>query len=678
MNLVFACRDENDLFTTLARMGLPPARFDRAEEAVAAAPKGAGLLLLADDYPRPTTRVTAKLLKAAAAKRLQLYVEYPAAMDGLKLGEPTPTEWERLVVSTDFFSPAVDRLEILAAHGCWLQPVKAARPHLVAARVAGYRTAVHGLPNDVYPILFAAGRTMLVATTGLSRFVRARYGPRASWAALWKRLLEWLSRGEVPELSWHPSVRVAYGPDEALPVSAETDAIERSFDWFRREAVYGIGAKVGAVEGFEAGIDTEGRQRRRIWVRGDCTGETGMTLAFDWALSRNPAHRRTAEQVLDYVWSSPDFYHDNPDDPAWGLNNWFQDGPAFYGDDNARVIMPTLAASRLMGCDRWDERVLRCLLANLRTTSPTGFREGRIEHADFFKDNRGWTYFRDTDVYHFAPHYQGYLWAAFLWAYALTGYEPFLEKPRRALRTLMEHYPKWEWTNGMTQELARAMLPLAFLVRVDDRREHRGWLNRIGDDLLALMQPSGAIAEKLGIPGDGRYPPPPSNEAYGTAEASIIQANGDPCCDLLYSVPWAFIGLHEAAAATGDRKCKQAEDRLAKFLCRVQVRSDAHPQFDGAWMRGFDYELWEPWGSGADFGWGAWSIESGWTNAWIASVLAMRKLGTTLFDVTLAKRLKKRMPSLVKEMLTERPLKPSRAPVSAGGIVPGSEQGATT
>ncbi len=143
-------------------------------------------------------------------------------------------------------------------------------------------------------------------------------------------------------------------------------------------------------------------------------------------------------------------------------------------------------------------------------------------------------------------------------------------------------------------------------------------------------------------------------------------------------MPWAFLGLHEAAAATGAKKYARAEDRLAEFLCRVQVRSEEHPYLDGAWMRGFDYELWEPWGSGADFGWGAWSVESGWTNAWIASVLAMRKLGTTLFDVTLAKRLKKRMPALVREMFTERPLKPSRAPVSAGGIVPGSEQGATT
>jgi hypothetical protein len=215
----------------------------------------------------------------------------------------------------------------------------------------------------------------------------------------------------------------------------------------------------------------------------------------------------------------------------------------------------------------------------------------------------------------------------------------------------MEAYPdRWRWTNGFTQELARMLLPLAFLVRIEDTMEHRRWLARVADDLLAQMQPSGAIHERLGRLANGQYAPPQSNAEYGTTEASLIQANGDPACDLLYTANYALLGLHEAAAATGDERLAEATTRLARFLCRIQVRSEAHPWLDGAWMRSFDDRKWEYWGSSADAGWGAWSVESGWTNTWIASVLAMRVQGTTLFELATKDGMADILPALQEEM----------------------------
>ena len=37
----------------------------------------------------------------------------------------------------------------------------------------------------------------------------------------------------------------------------------------------------------------------------------------------------------------------------------------------------------------------------------------------------------------------------------------------------------------------------AWLIRVEDTPEHRAWLKRMADDLLALQQPSGAIREEI-------------------------------------------------------------------------------------------------------------------------------------------------------------------------------------
>jgi hypothetical protein len=214
----------------------------------------------------------------------------------------------------------------------------------------------------------------------------------------------------------------------------------------------------------------------------------------------------------------------------------------------------------------------------------------------------------------------------------------------------MEAYPQWPWTNGFTQEQARMLLPLAWLVRVEDRPEHRDWLLRIAGDLLAEMQPCGAIRERMGPMETGKYPSPRSNEEYGTKEAALIQEDGDAACDLLYTMNFALLGLHEAAAATGDRRLARGADRMAKFLCRIQVCSKTHPELDGAWLRGFDYRLWEHFGSAADVSWGAWCAETGWTNAWIAAVLGLRARRETLFDLSLAGRLRTLTSAVVQEM----------------------------
>ena len=136
------------------------------------------------------------------------------------------------------------------------------------------------------------------------------------------------------------------------------------------------------------------------------------------------------------------------------------------------------------------------------------------------------------------------------------------------------------------------------------------------------------------VSGKGMYPPPASNQDYGGTEASLIQQNGDPVCDLLYTTNFAFLGLNEAFAATGEPVYRKAEDKLARFLCRIQIGSQSHPELDGTWFRAFDFQRWEHWGSDADAGWGAWCAMTGWIHSWITSVMAMRQMNTSLWDLT--------------------------------------------
>jgi hypothetical protein len=195
----------------------------------------------------------------------------------------------------------------------------------------------------------------------------------------------------------------------------------------------------------------------------------------------------------------------------------------------------------------------------------------------------------------------------------------------------MEAYPdRWEWVLHSSQiERARALLPLAWLVRVEDTPEHRDWLHKVASDLLKYQDESGAICESLG----GVPCAVASNKDYGIGEMSLLQKDGDTVSDMLYTCNFALIGLHEAAEATGNQFYKNAEDKLAEFLCRIQIRSEAHPELDGAWYRGFDFRRWDYWASNADWEWGAWCTESGWGTPWIASTLALRQMDTSLWEL---------------------------------------------
>jgi hypothetical protein len=400
----------------------------------------------------------------------------------------------------------------------------------------------------------------------------------------------------------------------------------------------------GVLEGFTANIQHDGSQLARWVLRNDCIGETSFAMALAARVLNRPDYGRIAAGLNDYIYFNSVLAQGpraDPESPSYGLVGWSYPSSVgvFYGDDNARSLMGTIGTASLLNSDRWDYPALRCMLANLRTTGRLGFRGNRLDEKPLHQN--GWQYYFNRKIVNYAPHYEAYLWAVYLWASRQTGYEPFLKAAQTALRMTMAAYPnQWRWTNGIQQERARMLLPLAWLVRVKDTAEHRAWLRRMATEILRSQDPSGAIREELGPAGQGQYGPPVSNEAYGSNEATLINANGDPLCDLLYTTNFAFLGLHEAAAATGEKLYADASDKLARFLVRVQVHSEAHPELDGWWFRAFEFRRWDYWASNADMGWGAWATESGWTQAWIAAVLAMRELKTSYWDLAADSRIK--------------------------------------
>ncbi len=138
---------------------------------------------------------------------------------------------------------------------------------------------------------------------------------------------------------------------------------------------------------------------------------------------------------------------------------------------------------------------------------------------------------------------------------------------------------------------------------------------------------------------------------------------------MLYACNFALIGLHEAAAATGDPFYAEAEEKLARFLCRIQVRSPAQPQLDGAWYRAFNFRNWQYWAANADWEWGPWCTETGWTQPWIAGTLALRQMKTSLWDLTKDVAIGPAFQKHRTEMLPDDVLATGGTPSAAKGVI---------
>lgn len=669
-DLVAFGEPENDLLLTLRENGIEYTRASSPEEAIHGAPDGAGVMILASGYPERTTHIAPELFAQARNREIRLYVEYPDDLPDLNVGEPRKHgsgeyggNLDREVITSDAFGFPLKRKRIVMIHGCHYVPVEVdpSLRHIVVARVAGYDIVRFGLPdNDVWPILFEHPRdTLLVSSSKLSHFRSGRYAPTDAWSHVWCMILGWLRPGRSSVLlNWTPTVRPTYDRVEQLPADAEILAAKRGIEWYGRSGFFfDPSGKEGFYEGFSSKeMFADGSQLVSLVVRTDCHSEVGMALAMGSRVLDRQDLREISTNLNDLVYFkslSARGPRIDPQSQSYGLVGFegkadggnatygliaesnerpLDNTGVYYGDDFARHTLGTIASSAILNSDSWDERMLMEILANFRTTGPWGFRKARLEEAEV--QEKGWRYlweesdgrWNNTPV---IPHYQAYPWAVYLWLYDKTGFAPLLERTEMGIRNTMNALPDGWGSEGNRHETERCrmLLPLAWLLRVDDTAEHRQWLNEIVHYVLDAQHASGAIRHRI-------VEETTANEQYGTSECALIQSNGDPNTDLLYAVNFAVIGLHEAAAVTKDSEIRQAEDRLADFLTRIQIRSETRSELEGGWYRGFDFKRWDYWGSDGDIGWGVWTIETGWTVAWISSTLALRQMSTSLWDLS--------------------------------------------
>ncbi len=69
---VFACQADNDLYRVLTTGGKVYPRYAAAAEAVRAAPRDGAVLVVADGYPKQTTKIDAAVFEEVRKKSLRL------------------------------------------------------------------------------------------------------------------------------------------------------------------------------------------------------------------------------------------------------------------------------------------------------------------------------------------------------------------------------------------------------------------------------------------------------------------------------------------------------------------------------------------------------------------------------------------------------------------------------
>lgn len=678
------CNRTNDLYVLLRKDHVPVKVYNTPGQAISNAADSSGVLILADNYPRQKTSISGRLLATARKKDLRVYIEYPESIPDMDIPDTViVTKYERAVVTSDVFGEALKPMSILGINGCHVIPTDAKEPLIVLGRVAGFNKAAYGLNGvKTIPLLFQKGN-LLVAMSRLSNFATGRYEPSPSWKVLWEYILKWVTGDRDFELhGWLSYLSPTYGRNEALPPHAMQTSIRRGIQWFFNgrfliapswEKMYlkyeGNGTSplgppvslslpsgngtLGILEGQTSHIYYNGTQQYRYWVRADNQGKVAYALAAAGNLLHKKSYYKVASNLANFI-----FYHsdlragarNDKHSPAYGLIGWaVSDTGYFYGDDNAQLLLGLIGAEAYMKTDRWDGKIAEAIMANFRTTGREGFRGNVILQDSLVK--YGWRHYWNRNLINPHPHFEAWMWACYLWLYNRTGYKPLLEKTENAIRITMQDYPnKWIWTNGLQQERARMILPLAWLVRIQDTPQHRKWLNEVVSDMLKYQAPCGGIREELGTAGNGFYGPPKTNQAYGTGEEPLIFRDGEPVSDMLYTDNFAAFSLNEAAHAVKSSRYMAAERKLADFLVRIQVKSKRHKELDGAWFRAFDYGIWDYWASNGDAGWGAWSTNTGWIQSWIVASEALLERNQSFWTLTKNSKIDDVMPRTIRVM----------------------------
>jgi len=452
------------------------------------------------------------------------------------------------------------------------------------------------------PALWMPDDNTLIASMRLCNFRRARFAPEKNWQCVLTHILDFLA-GEKT-IPVFPEPVCTFDRNAVVEKPADTDtAVQMGLNWFKTAEMLVDGGRTGVLEGLSHHISArDGKQKREVQIRTDCSGETGGAFMMDWLLTGNLASKQVYEDLEDLCFNylqEKKGHHKGM--LRWSANAW----GITYGDDVARAILPTMLCQNYTAHgSRHFMDAVDSLWYLLNTTGPNGLRSSSTLIPLLTPEEE--EKLRETnDKATTKAHHNSFYQAMLLLAYRAGGPQEFFAPAVKGLTTIMELYPNNERETSETEEMCRLIFPLSVLYQVTGEEKHKEWLYRVASDLERVQHSCGGFCE-----WDTDYRASCSRRENG--ECALLANNGDPVADLLYSTNWLPLGFAYAYMVTKDPYFYQKWLEVAGFLVRCQVHSE-DSTLHGSWSRGFDMERWEIYGVPHDIGWSPCCVETGWT-----------------------------------------------------------------
>jgi hypothetical protein len=394
-------------------------------------------------------------------------------------------------------------------------------------------------------------------------------------------------------------------------------ALERNVRWYERSGALLKPDGTMGVSEWVSGPDIEGvriayaEEQLQSPERADCVFESALAFWIHGKLTGSARHRRIGENMLVRIM---DFQRLERGDRGYGLwNTRGRAGEAFQ-DDISWATICALAGHRYTKNRMFLERGLLSAKTQVRANGP----DDRLRVPMYAKVQSG-ELTRKADEH---PHNGGCVLSAWLYTYGATGDRSYLELALPMLRDMVEGFDKIPtYIISKTCESARFLLPLALACAYTPDPFFKKALREQAEYLRSHTDRCGAIQEERSNTG---------SRLEGGDLGLTYDAN-EKISDQLYCTSFAAMNYWIAYKATGDRAYLDDFFRTADYLVRIQAESP-DPTIDGGWMRGFDYSLWEYYGSNADQDWNAYCMETGWTNAIIDMALGLYLMDDPFFE----------------------------------------------
>ncbi|MEH7236015.1 hypothetical protein [Bacillus sp. JJ1562] len=356
--------------------------------------------------------------------------------------------------------------------------------------------------------------------------------------------------------------------------------------------------------------------------RPDCHAHTALLFYLYGEYTKNHKWIERSHNLLNYLFEEG--YQDtDPDSATYGFWKWFQSPKCkpdqIFSDDNSWVALVLLYLYRKTGQDEYKERGLLTANALLNTQNKKGLRPECIREHELI-DN-GTAFFKNSTNASMNPHFEAIVHATFIQAYYVSKDDRFLQTAYKGTLTMLENKKDLKYMYSQTAGYSRFLLSLAQMYAVTKDDTIRKGLYEILEYLAEHQHELGGIEESDN----------PDPDRYGTEDTGVFRINGEGIADQLYTNNFLLMNAWETWKATGDPTVQAFYEKLSHFLSGIQIYSPKK-EFAGGWMRSFHLESGEYFGNNGDTGWGAYVIESGWTNAIILSGLILSELNQSLLD----------------------------------------------